>query len=1056
MFYIHYYEMKRFLLSFFAMFLCVLSLSAEGTITLKTSKAKGENLTIRAYCATKDESFTIDWGDGEVQYYSIDPNGWTYSQYARGDVKGDVITIKGDIVFFECTDSHLTSFSTSGMTKLENIDLSNNDLTSFEATDLTALKQLNLKGNKLGTTDDGKFDITAAVPTLEVLNINDNHIGSLSLIKCVNLTHFYANNNGDMGAVVFPDGSEKLETIEMNNCGLAHFYPISLPNLKTLYMSQNYLMEIEEGGSYPSLQDFDISNNYLTELYVTNYPKLERLDCSNNQLTVLNVSQNANLNSLKCASNKIKYLNTSKNPDLVTLYCNDNLLTTINLGKNSKISKLNISDNEIATLNLENAFFLTELEASNTLCSWFNFNFVNPGGQFQYLDIRNNPNMTALSLNAMFKTMPQHYGYRTPSLLIDGSNYETANTDFITSNDAKWTVDKKGDGSAKDTEVNITVKADKAADKVTYKGYFGGDMVNEQSVDMTRYTTTNGSFVIGQWSGDVLQKLTNVDGKAQAGVPMFVMAQPAEGYQLKSITVNDKVMPDTCFVVNADANIAVTFVKEDHVVAFTTTSGTYLAFELRAAEDGTPCSIDWGGGSPESVTVNKKATFFEGAAMGTDLKIYGDVTYVDLGSFEGFGNENEISAVDVSGNNLITDLLVFMNPITTLDVSNLKNLKTLDCAYCQIEKLDLSHNTALQKLDCKGNKITSLDVTGCEGLTSLKAGNNLIADINLYHCPELEVVDVANNKLSELDVTNLPLLTDLAASNNNLSTLDVKQNEVLKNLSVGGNKLTQLDLSANEVLRTLYFQDNMIQYLNLKHLTNLSTINCGGNGMTACDLDAFFAGLPERNGELTGGTQQDVSLRLNNGEEARPNDAENADTSIATSRNWTVNVTGNASGCPNAIIELVPAEGGTVVVTDEQGNVIKSGETVKKGTKVTLTATPNFGYVFEGDMMVNGSVTFNVKTLVITKFTQIEPIFTADPTGIDDLNTNNVAVTTANGTISVKAAAGTKVAVVSTSGQQVAVKTLTDGTATFSVAAGAYIVKTTGAHGNSAVKVLVK
>ena len=84
MFYIHYYEMKRFLLSFFAMFLCVLSLSAEGTITLKTSKAKGENLTIRAYCATKDESFTIDWGDGEAKYYSIDPNGWTYSQPVGG------------------------------------------------------------------------------------------------------------------------------------------------------------------------------------------------------------------------------------------------------------------------------------------------------------------------------------------------------------------------------------------------------------------------------------------------------------------------------------------------------------------------------------------------------------------------------------------------------------------------------------------------------------------------------------------------------------------------------------------------------------------------------------------------------------------------------------------------------------------------------------------------------------------------------------------------------------------------------------------------------------
>lgn len=1056
MFYIHYYEMKRFLLSFFAMFLCVLSLSAEGTITLKTSKAKGEQLTIRAYCATAKESFTIDWGDGDAKFYFIDPNGWTYMQYARGNVKGDAITIKGDIVFFECTEAQLTSFTTSGMTKLENIDLSKNELTSFEATDLTALKQLNLKGNKLGTTDDGKFDITAAVPTLEVLNINDNNIGSMNLKACVNLTHFYANNNGDMGAVVFPDGSEKLETIELNNCGLSHFYPISLPNLKTLYMNNNYLMEQEEGGSYPSLQDLDVSHNYLTELYVTNFPKLERLDCSNNQLTVLNVSQNSALTSLKCASNNIKYLNTSRNTELVTLYCNDNKLSAIDLGKNSKISKLNVSDNEIETLNLENAFFLTELEASNTLCSWFNFNFVNPGGQFQYVDVRNNPNMTALSLNAMFKTMPQHYGYRSPSLLIDGSNYETANTDYITSNDAKWTVDKKGNGSAKDTEVNITVKADKAAEKVTYKGYFGGDMVNEQSVNMTRYTTTNGSFVIGQWSGNVLQKLANVDGKAQAGVPMFVMAKPAEGYQLKSITVNDKVMTDTCFIVNADANIEVTFAKADHVVAFTTTSGTYLSFELRAAEDGTQCSIDWGGGAPEPVTVNKGATYFDGAAMGTDLKIYGDVTYVDLGSFEGFGNENEISAIDVSGNNLITDLLVFMNPITTLDVSNLKNLKNLDCAYCKIEKLDLSHNTALQTLNCKGNKIATLDVTGCEGLTSLKAGNNMISEINLYHCPELEVVDVANNKLTELDVTNLPLLADLAVSDNDLTTLDVKQNEVLENLSVDNNKLTQLDLSANEMLRTLYFQNNMIQYLNLKNLTNLSTINCGGNGMSACDLDAFFAGLPERSGDLTGGTTQDVSLRLNYGEEARPNDAENSDTSIATSRNWTVNVPGNASGCPNAIIELVAAEGGTVVVTDEQGNVIKSGETVKKGTKVTFTAKPDFGYAFSGDMMVNGEMEFGVKTLTITKFTQIEPIFEADPTGIDDLNTNNVAVTTANGTISVKAAAGTKVAVVSTSGQQMAAKTLTDGTATFSVAAGAYIVKTTGAHGNGAVKVLVK
>lgn len=1045
--------MKRILLSFFALFACILAMSAEGTITLKTSKAAGESLSIKAYCSTSDESFSIDWGDGQEQYYTIDPNGWAYNQYARGTVKGQTITIKGDLVVLECTDAGLTSFSTSGMGKLTDLDLSNNELTNLTLTDMTALKNLNVKNNKLGTTDDSEFDITAAAPTLEILNVSDNALGSLNLMQCASLVRFYANNNADMGAVVFADGSAKLETIEMDRCGLAHFYAISLPELKTLHLKGNYLMEQEEGGSYPKLQDLDMSDNYLTELYVTSYPELERLDCSNNQIPVLNVSQNAKLTSLKCGQNTITYLNTSKNPELITLYCNDNLLTSINLSDNKKVSKLNVSGNKIEALNLESVFNLTELEAANTLCSWFNFNFVNAGGQMQYVDVRNNPRMTAQSLNAMFKTMPQHYGYRSPSLLIDGSNYEHANTDYITSNDAKWTVDKAGDGTAQDFDVNIDVKATTNG-TATYKGFFGGNIIDEQSVEMTRYATQNGTFVIGQWSGDVLQTLANVNGTAKAGVPMFVMASPADGYQLKSVSVNGEVTADTCFVVNADATIEVTFGKADRVVAFTTTPGTYLAFELRAAQDGTPCSIDWGGGTPENVTVDSKATYFDNAAVGSNVKIYGDVTYVDLGSFEGFGNENEITALDVSGNPLITNLQVFMNPISTLDVSNLKDLEVLDCAYCDLEELNLSANTKLKKLNCKGNMIETLDVSGCESLYSLDAGQNFIEEIDLGHCPDLEKVDLSNNALDELDVTQLPQLMELGASGNYLSKMDVTQNPLLETLNVGANDLYELDLTANTRLQTLLFQDNKIQTIDLKHLADLATINCGGNGMTACDLDAFYASLPQRRADIGSSTLQDVSLRLNNGTESRPNDAENSDTSIATNRGWTVNVAGNASGCPQAIVEIVPNEGGTIVLTDDQGNTIQSGDLVKKGTVLTVTAKPNFGYTFDGDIMVNGTVKFNVTTLTVTRYLQLEPMFSLDPTGIDDINNGQATIKGGQGTISVTAATGTQAYVYTMNGQAVAHATLSDGHATISVKAGVYMVKTNGKQG--ATKVIVK
>ena len=42
----------------------------ESTIIIKTSKPVGTSVSLDAYTASKDEAFTVDWGDGVEKTYS--------------------------------------------------------------------------------------------------------------------------------------------------------------------------------------------------------------------------------------------------------------------------------------------------------------------------------------------------------------------------------------------------------------------------------------------------------------------------------------------------------------------------------------------------------------------------------------------------------------------------------------------------------------------------------------------------------------------------------------------------------------------------------------------------------------------------------------------------------------------------------------------------------------------------------------------------------------------------------------------------------------------------
>ena len=1083
-----HYIMKKYLLLLLVVALSFTTAFAadESTITIKTSKPVGTTVSLDAYTASKDEAFTVDWGDGEEKIYNVDPNGWGYSRRIKTEIKGGTITIKGKLVNFDLTEAGITSvdihgqtalkvinlkeneiatFKQDGMPALTELNLRDNKLTTFSGTGMTSLKTLNLQGNQL---DSHEFDITDASATLTDLTVSNNgdKFITLNLMAFTALEYFYCDDNPEFTTAVFADNNANIKKISMNNCHVMHFYSCTFPNLYSLNLSNNALLDLEEG-NYPKLSTLSIDHNYLTALDVTRFPKLESLYCGNNNITLLNVGNNPGLLSLNCDSLGITKLDISNNKDLAYLSVNGTKLTQLDIRGKRSITTLNISNTAIRYIDLEDQYSLRDFRARNTQCEFFYFNYINPWGRFNYVDIRDNKKMTGNSMNFTLHTIPQAYSEYSNSLLIAGSNGETADTEYATSQDMKWKCDVTGDGTAKNEAVKVTVDGTDTGERVSGKGEFGG-ITFEQEYDFTKYSTTGGTFTVSQWTGDYFQQLADVTTSAKAGVAIHITPTPAEGYVYDGVIVNGEKIQEEWFVVNGEATIKPVFRGADRKITFTAPAGQTLSFAV-AVQKGADkkVQVDWGSGAKMEYDVSDTnytrldgtaETVAESGATESTVTIYGDVDALNLESFGEYGEmmgiwNNKVSSIDLTNNDLLIALKLYMNPIKTLDVTNQTGLQELDCSYCELTELDVTKNTKLLSLQCYGNELTTLDLSKLPELLELNARVNKLTGVDFTNNPKLQVVNVTNNELSTIDVAHLTDLVSLEAAGNKLTTLDVSKNTQLQVLGVGNNKLTELNLDNNTALRSLLFNDNSIQILDLSKLTELRQIDCGGNNMTACDLNQFYKDLPQYP-ELTKDEQEALkgaSLTILTGTEETPNDAAGSDTSIASDKGWSVSMEGNGSGCDITWIYIGKTENGTIALKDAEGNDIQSGDKVKRNSPISLIATPDKGYVLD-KVLVNGKAVEGTE-FKISRISTVTATFDI-ASAIDAATINDASVTTANGSIIVSLPEGALAEVFSLDGTRIC--SLAAGTSIIPVADGTYIVRTKNGADLKTMKVSVK
>ena len=141
-----------------------------------------------------------------------------------------------------------------------------------------------------------------------------------------------------------------------------------------------------------------------------------------------------------------------------------------------------------------------------------------------------------------------------------------------------------------------------------------------------------------------------------------------------------------------------------------------------------------------------------------------DVSYSNISNLAGIEyfvalqgldcNNNQLTALDVSGLTNLQSLICSYNQLTTLDVSGLTNLQSLMCPFNQLTTLDVSRLTNLHTLGCSINELTSLNVSGLTSLGRLGCSNNQLTTLDVSGLTNLQEFNCSyNNMVSTDDVT---------------------------------------------------------------------------------------------------------------------------------------------------------------------------------------------------------------------------------------------------------------------------------------------------------------
>ena len=368
-------------------------------------------------------------------------------------------------------------------------------------------------------------------------------------------------------------------------------------------------------------------------------------------------------------------------------------------------------------------------------------------------------------------------------------------------------------------------------------------------------------------------------------------------------------------------------------------------------------------------------------------------------------SENQLRSLDVSKNTALGSLYCSGNRLTSLDLSQNTNLKSLYCSENQLTSLDVSKNMNLYTLACSANQLTSLDLSKNTKLNQLYCSGNRLTSLDVSKNMNLYTLACSDNQLTSLDLSQNTNLKSLYCSANRLTSLDVSKKTELRVLDcspqtarLGVNRSADGTWSANlaalvtgwtdkaasitkdpeevwdEATNTVTWRDSGVQpivtydydtgYVKnndpVKMNVTLTLVPLGVGtgadvtGATVKNIAGVISGT-EITVKLPAGsplpTAGDIAVTLSPyATMTNPATADGGHT-------WTFTVTSEDEQTVKKytlyIVYGVTVESGE----DDHGTVTASPNPARMGDTVTLTVTPDPGYMLTGWEVVLGDVT---------------------------------------------------------------------------------------------------
>lgn len=201
----------------------------------------------------------------------------------------------------------------------------------------------------------------------------------------------------------------------------------------------------------------------------------------------------------------------------------------------------------------------------------------------------------------------------------------------------------------------------------------------------------------------------------------------------------------------------------------------------------------------------------------------------------------KLTAINVSQNTALIELIVSGNNLTSLNVSNNVNLEVLIASDNALTSINLGNNANLSTLGLAFNRLTTIDLTSNSALETLNIEANRLTALNVQYNTELTQLNAAHNRLTNINVNRNAALTELVLTGNNFSTINVRNNVSLEALDLTNMGLSGINLTANTALKNVDISDNNLSNINLRYNTQLEEVYLSGNALSNVNTSTLSA-----------------------------------------------------------------------------------------------------------------------------------------------------------------------------------------------------------------------